>query len=113
MTARKLMLFCSVHGASKARGAAACPLSESARDAWRATAKKHRNDTTDPDSIMITAVAKDDPSHGAVCAVEWPAASRLLDDRVPHEKMVRRCLNSAIRAAKIQKTKAEKRKASA
>lgn len=112
MTA-KLMLFCSVHGASAARGRAACPLSESARSAWRATAKKHRNDNTDPESIMITAVAKDDPSHGAVCAVESTAASRLLDDRVPHEKMVRRCLNSAIRSAKGAATKAAKRKASA
>lgn len=94
MTAKNLMLFCSVHGASSARSK--CSLSKYVREAWR---RLSRHD----DALILTGIDKNDPNHGAVCAEEGASFGALFP--AAHEKVVRDALKSAIRSAKIKATK--------
>lgn len=54
---------------------------------------------------MMTAVAKDDPSHGAVCADDGDPRYFDKSDPGAHERQVLHCLKSAIRSAKLKAAK--------
>lgn len=101
-----MITLCTLHGESTHGRKACCFVSRQARGAYKRYLRQHPDRA---EGLVMCAVHKDNPDHGAVCADPYERHYSA-DERA---RDMLRCLKNEMRTVKAQRTKAQRAAAAA